>query len=116
MKSLKNVLELNVLIEMAVGDCEFKQLLMRDPLLAVQEYNRQRNREAGSDCVLPRPEVEMLRSVAGVTTDFRQFCRMLLDERDRMEREEQRRQLELVGAGSPTGKHQVEKLPARRTA
>jgi hypothetical protein len=115
MKSLKSALELNVLIEMAVANCDFQQLLMADPLQAAQEYNRQMIADASPVCTLPRMEVEMLQRVAGVTGNFRQFCQLLIEERDRMERDEQRRQLELVGtAGS--GTYQPEPARALRSA
>jgi hypothetical protein len=107
MRSLKSALQLNVLIELAVADCDFKQLLMRDPILAAQEYNRRMMADAGLPCNLPRLEVEMLQRVAGQTTDFRRFCGLLLEERDRLERiEEQRQRLEVL---VPSG---VNKYPA----
>lgn len=115
MKSLKSALELNVLVEMAAASCEFQQLLMADPLRAAQAYNQQMIADASPVCTLPYQEVEILQRVAGVTTNFRQFCQLLVDERDRMERDEQRRQLELVGtAGS--GAYQPEPLRTRRSA
>jgi hypothetical protein len=92
MKRLKSALKLNVLIAMAVADCDFKSLLMRDPLAAVQEYDRQMRVDGGILCNLPRLELEMLQRVGGVTSDFRQFCQLLLDERDRMERIDEQRQ------------------------
>lgn len=97
MKTLKSPLQLNVLIEMAVSDSDFKMLLMRDPLGAVQEYNRIVRADGGAACNLPRLEVEMLQRVGGLTGDFRKFCRMLLDERDRVERiDEQRQRMEVL--------------------
>ncbi len=115
MKSLKSALQLNVLIEMAVADCEFKQLLMRDPLEAAHEYNRQMAVDSSPICTLPRLEVEMLQHVAGATTDFRQFCRLLIEERDRFEREEQRRALAVVGSGT-LGNYQPEAARSLRSA
>jgi hypothetical protein len=115
MKSLKSPLELNVLVEMAIANCNFKQLLMQDPLQAVQEYNRQMVADSSPVCTLPRLEEELLQRVAGVTNDFLQFCRLLIDERDRIEREEQRRQLELVGMSS-TGTYQTKSTRDLRSA
>ncbi len=102
MKSLRTTLELNVLVEMAAANCEFKQLLMRDPLRATQEYNRQMVADSSPVVTLPYPEVELLERVAGATDDFRQFCRLLSDERDRLDREEQRRAMELLRGNQPS--------------
>lgn len=97
MKSLKSALQLNVLIQMAVANSEFKQLLMRDPLLAVQEYNCQMLVDHNPACNLPRLEVEMLQRASGVTSDFKRFCQILSDERERIERmDEQRQWLEVL--------------------
>lgn len=110
MKSLKSALQLNVLIEMAVADCEFKQLLMRDPLGAAQEYNTRMLADSSPLCSLPRLEVEILQRVAGVTSDFRSFCRLLIEERERVERiEEQRQHMEVL---VPSGMKQYQPEPA----
>jgi hypothetical protein len=82
---VKEPLKLNVLVEMAVGDGEFRELLMRNPLAAVLEYNRQMAEELNPLCNLPRNEIDLLVRVAGSTTDFRQFCRLIVEERERMD-------------------------------
>ncbi len=103
MRSLKSPLHLNVLVEMAVSDNDFKTLLMRDPLRAVQTYNSRMREDGSRVCNLPRLEVEMLQRVAGVTADFRQFCGLLVEERDRSERiEEQRQRMEVLVPGGIT--------------
>ncbi|HEX2910328.1 MAG TPA: hypothetical protein VH186_05930 [Chloroflexia bacterium] len=116
MKSLKSALQLNVLIEMALGDCDFKSLLMSDPLGALQDYNSRMLADAAMPCTLPRMELEMLQRVAGTTSDFRQFCLYLLEERERIERiEEQRQHMEVL---VPSGVSYYTPEPAfgRRTA
>lgn len=116
MKTLKSPLQLNVLIEMAVADCTFKELLMRDPLGAVQEYNRLARADGGALCNLPRLEVEMLQRISGATRDFRQFCRMLLEERDRSERiEDQRQRMEVI-VPSGMSAYQPEQVYGLRSA
>ncbi len=90
MRRVKEPLKLNVLVEMAVGDGEFRELLMRNPPAAIREYNRQMAEELNPLCNLPRFEVELLNHIAGKATDFRQFCRMVLEERERMEEQRQR--------------------------
>ena len=116
MKTLESALKLNVLIEMAVADPPFKHLLMCEPLVAAQEYNRRMTADSSLPCSLPRLEVEMLQRVGGVTTDFRQFCRLLIEERDRIERiEEQRRHMEVL-VPSGINHYQPELVSDRRSA
>lgn len=88
---VKEPLKLNVLVEMAVGDREFRELLMHHPLAAVREYNRQMAEELNPLCNLPRFEQDLLVKVAGETDDFRQFCRLVLEERERIEEKQESR-------------------------
>ena len=90
MRRVKEPLKLNVLVEMAVGDGEFRELLMRHPLAAVREYNRQMAEELNPLCNLPRFEIELLKHLAGITIDFKQFCHLVMEERERMEDQKQR--------------------------
>lgn len=90
MTRVKEPLKLNVLVEMAVGDIEFRELLIRNPQAALNEYNRQMTEELNPICHLPRFEVELLSRVAGRASDLRQFCRLVLEERERVEEQKQR--------------------------
>jgi len=89
-KKVEKPLKLNVLVEMAVGDIEFRELLMHKPLTALREYNCQMAEELNPLCNLPRSEMELLNRVAGTTNDFRQFCGLILEERERLEEQKQR--------------------------
>ncbi len=70
---------------MAVGDPDFRELLMQSPQVALREYNRGMDEESNPPCSLPRFEIELLSRVAGITGDFRQFCRLIIEERERLE-------------------------------